>query len=111
MRSLLRRIFLFIRYSSFIVGVIFLLALSIYGLWYILNWYLNPTTSEQRTELIKAVGQILTGIGLLLGIYFTRRTLQLNREGQITERFTRAIDQLGATDNDGKKRLELRLGG
>jgi hypothetical protein len=39
--------------------------------------------------------QILGGAALLSGLYSTWRTLQVNREGQITERFTRAIDQLG----------------
>src|SRR5829696_7906628 len=42
----------------------------------------------------------------------TQRTLKLTEQGQITERFTRAIDQLGATDETtGKPRLEIRLGG
>jgi hypothetical protein len=41
----------------------------------------------------------------------TWRTLQVNREGQITERFTQAIDQLGATDDKGNKLFEIRLGG
>lgn len=51
------------------------------------------------------------GAALLSGLYFTWQTLQVNREGQITERFTHAIDQLGASgDNKGEK-LEIRLGG
>ena len=37
--------------------------------------------------------------------------LRLTRQGQITERFTRAIEQLGATDDEGEKKLEIRLGG
>jgi hypothetical protein len=44
-------------------------------------------------------------------IRFCPCALHVNREGQITERFTRAIDQLGETDDDGNKRLEIRLGG
>lgn len=40
----------------------------------------------------------------------TQRTLELTEQGQITERFTRAIDQLGATDDDGNPRLEIRIG-
>ncbi len=41
-----------------------------------------------------------------------QETLRLTEQGQITERFTRAIEQLGATHDDGKsKNLELRLGG
>jgi hypothetical protein len=52
-----------------------------------------------------ALAQILAGTALLSGLYFTWRTLQVNREGQITERFTRAIDQLGNESED------VRLGG
>jgi hypothetical protein len=37
--------------------------------------------------------------------------LQLTEQGQITERFTRAIEQLGATDDHGNPRIEIRLGG
>jgi hypothetical protein len=55
-------------------------------------------------EYRRTWAQILGGAALLLGLYVTWRTLQVNREGQITERFTRAIDQLGS------KELEIRLG-
>lgn len=42
----------------------------------------------------------------------TEQQLRLTEQGQITERFTRAIDQLGATDETtGTRRLEVRLGG
>jgi hypothetical protein len=41
----------------------------------------------------------------------TQRTLELTEQNQITERFTRAIDQLGETDDNGNPRLEIRLGG
>jgi uncharacterized protein YjbI with pentapeptide repeats len=68
--------------------------------------------NDVRSTLLQA----LAGVALLGGLYFTARTYQLNRqssaltyeldrEGQITERFTRAIDQLG----DDK--LDVRLGG
>jgi hypothetical protein len=53
----------------------------------------------------------LGGTALLSGLYFTWRTLQVNREGLITDRFTRAIDQLGKTDDEGHRLLEIRLGG
>jgi uncharacterized protein YjbI with pentapeptide repeats len=70
-----------------------------------LNWYVAPTKASERKDLVLALAQILAGTALLAGLYFTWRTLQVNREGQITERFTRAIDQLGS------KELEVRLGG
>src|SRR4029453_444491 len=55
------------------------------------------------TTLLQALG----GAVIALGAVFTYRQLQVNREGQITERFTRAIDQLG---ND-KGQLDVTLGG
>lgn len=36
--------------------------------------------------------------------------LKLAQEGQTTDRFTRAVDQLGAKDKDGKPVFEVRLG-
>ncbi|MDQ6948066.1 MAG: pentapeptide repeat-containing protein [Actinomycetota bacterium] len=57
--------------------------------------------NDVRTTLIQALG----GLVLLSGVYFSARTLQTTRRGQITERFTRAIAQLG----DDK--LDVRLGG
>lgn len=64
----------------------------------------------------------MAGVAGAVGVYFTwrnlsqtrestERTLWLTEQGQITERFTRAIDQLGATADDGKPKLEIRLGG
>lgn len=49
--------------------------------------------------------QALAGLVLGVGAYFTWRTFALNREGQITERFTRAVEQLA------NKKLDIRLGG
>jgi len=57
--------------------------------------------NDVRGTLLQAIG----GIVVFAGLYVTWRTFDLNREGQVTERFTRAIDQLG---ND---QLDVRLGG
>jgi uncharacterized membrane protein len=40
-----------------------------------------------------------------------QNALELNRRGQITDRFTRAIDQLGKVDDYGNKQVEIRVGG
>jgi uncharacterized protein YjbI with pentapeptide repeats len=40
-----------------------------------------------------------------------RRTVALSEQGQVAERFTRAIEQLGSTASDGSARPEIRLGG
>src|SRR5215471_13288043 len=57
--------------------------------------------NQVRTTLLQGLG----GVALLVGAYFTWRQLRITREGQITERFTRAIDQLG------HDHLDVRLGG
>lgn len=58
------------------------------------------------------LGQILSGVAVLAGLIFawqqlgnTSQTLFVSQEGQITDRFTRAVDQLGHEE------LTIRLGG
>ena len=60
---------------------------------------------EARGRTRTALFAMLAGVIALIGATYTARTFALNRRGQITERFTRAIDQLG----DDK--MEIRLGG
>lgn len=73
-------------------------------------------SDKERIELEDktrgTLAQIFGGITVLGGLFVTARgvaaawrTVQVNEEGQITERFTRAIDQLGSD------KLEIRLGG
>jgi hypothetical protein len=64
------------------------------------------------------LAQILGGIAVLIGLSIawqnitaTAKNLELTKEGQVTERFTKAIELLGATDDKGNRKLELRLGG
>ena len=60
------------------------------------------TTSVQ---IVAIIAQIFGGIAILIGIYFAWGNLITARDGQITERFTRAVDQLG------NEKMEIRLGG
>jgi hypothetical protein len=99
------------RRTARVLGVVMLFAVVVALLLVFLDWYIAPTKPGDKKDLVLALAQILAGTALLSGLYFTWRTLQVNREGQITERFTRAIEQLGATHDDNSKNLELRLGG
>jgi uncharacterized protein YjbI with pentapeptide repeats len=56
--------------------------------------------NDARTTLIQALG----GAVLLIGLYFTLKNLQLTQDRQITEHYTRAVEQLGSD------KLEVRLG-
>src|SRR5829696_3096563 len=88
--------------------------------------WVKPSDPTEKKDFIQAVGVLLAALAGLGGLYFTRentekqlrqarksqeQTQRLTEQGQITERFTRAIEQLGAQDDKGKKKLEIRLGG
>ena len=89
-------------------------------LWKVPQWQLlghSDLMTKDRVspenELRKTLAQILAGLFVFVGGYFAWRrvaaaeqTVLVTQEGQITERFTRAIQQLGDKDN-----LAIRLGG
>jgi hypothetical protein len=57
--------------------------------------------NDARSALISALG----GLVLVTGLIFTARTYQSTREGQVTDRYTAAVNQLG------HNQLAVRLGG
>jgi hypothetical protein len=68
---------------------------------------------ELRLQRLQAVGQSLSGLAVLVGVVFTAvslvytaRALRSSQDGQITERYTRAVEQLGNTDS-----RDVRVGG
>ena len=80
------------------------------------EYFSQEVPVEERPALVneyrRTWAQIIGGFGLLLGLYFTWRRVEISQDQQVTERFTRAIDQLGATDDKtGNPRQEVRLGG
>lgn len=111
--------------------LLFAVGIAIFGLvlGVILDWYIDPQDSGEKKDLVQALGLITAGVAGAVGIFFTWRgqrltqqsledtrkntqeNLRITREGQITERFTRAIDQLGATDDEGNRLFEIRIGG
>ena len=103
-------------------------------LWWLPQWQVAAVPEEKEridleTKSRQTMAQILGGAALLGGLFFTaqtlrisqeglqvnqetlrinQQTLQITQEGQITERFTKAIDQLG---KPGEDNLAVRLGG
>jgi uncharacterized protein YjbI with pentapeptide repeats len=107
-------------------------------IWYLTPIFsVNDTLSiTERKDLVQGLASVaqaaavgIAGAVGLIGLFFTWRslrqaresqeqtqentlkTLELSEQGQITERFTRAIDQLGATGDEQAPRIEIRLGG
>lgn len=105
------------------VGVFLILLLWLFPKWQVRSIEDTDLKPEERfdreSEARKTLSQILGGLAFLIGFYFTWQNLQFTRdsqreteriatEGQITDRFPKAIAQLGES-GDGK--LEVRLGG
>ena len=115
---------------GFIVGAYLLWRLPE---WYFADWAAALSPNELlklQNELRATIVQAFGGAALLIGLFFTwrnikatevnlriaqettARTLELTKEGQITERFSRAIEQLGKSDLPGQSsNLALRIGG
>lgn len=88
------------------------IVMFVLALWKIPQWQVpadQVLTAKDRADIENSarltLAQIVGGVLLVATVYFTWRTIQVTREGQITERFTRAIEQLGSSD------LSIRLGG
>lgn len=94
------------------------------------KFYIKPDSAEDRKNAVTLLLQVLGGTAFILGAWFTwqqlinsRDELRIAQEGQITERFTRAVEQLGKTDDEGEtvgkngarsgsgRYLAIRLGG
>jgi len=102
--------------------------------WFFLSRYIKPNTAEEKKEVVTLLLQTLGGAAFVLGGWFawqqlinsreelknSRELLITTQQGQITDRFTRAIDQLGKRDEGSSsksaekgpdKSLAVRLGG
>src|SRR5438105_3282024 len=89
------------------------LALWLLPKWEIKQWpAIEPKDQfSSVNEARRTIATILGGLVLLVGAYFTWRNIAIAKEGQITDKFTKAVEQLGAAYSDGKSKMEVRLGG
>jgi hypothetical protein len=74
--------------------------------------------TDNRIKIWTAIVQAAGGTALLVGLLFTARNLQatqdkldIDRQGQLTNRFIQATSQLGAELSGGRPNVEVRLGG
>src|SRR5262249_57559409 len=66
---------------------------------------LLQAAGQSPNHIRTTVLQGLAGVVGVAGAVATWRQVQISREGQITDRLTRAVDQLGSTNTD------IRIGG
>lgn len=74
--------------------------------------------TDNRIKIWTVLVQAIGGAALLINLLFAWRNLRatqlkldIDREGQLTNRFTQATAQLGAQLSNGKPNVEARLGG
>ncbi len=74
--------------------------------------------TDSRIKIWTAIVQAAGGAALLVGLLFTARNLRatqdkldIDRQGQLTNRFIQATGQLGAELKGGQPNVEVRLGG
>jgi len=98
--------------KSLVLPILFMSG-ALFFLWL----YLWPSSFEEKQGFADLTVKVLGGTAAALAAYFTwkrldvaQRTLEVSQEGQITERYTRSVEQLGALHNDGRRDLEVRIG-
>jgi hypothetical protein len=100
------------------VGTLLAVAYLVVAIFYAPRWAAADITSSkpeaqataratERGSVRTAMLAVLAGGIAVVGAVYTGRTFALNRRGQLTERFTRAIELLG----EEEKKLDVRLGG
>jgi uncharacterized protein YjbI with pentapeptide repeats len=106
----------------FVAALVTVIIWAVYLFWKVPQWQAAPRRGKEglgEKELFDienaargTIGQMLGGVAVISGLLFawqqlgnTAETLRVSQEGQITERFTRAVDQLGSDD------VTIRLGG
>ena len=115
--------------AAFAVGGFAILGvLVIATLWKVPQWQVAHAQDiepkdrfNSENEARRTLATILGGFILLFGIFGSFQSLQLTRyaqessrlarEGQIAERFAKAIEQLGAVEATGAKKMVVRVGG
>jgi uncharacterized protein YjbI with pentapeptide repeats len=103
-----------LQYRPLLVGFLGLLLLL--AIWKVPQWQgarwegriEAKEVAKQESDTRTTVVQVIGGAVLFIGLYFTAKTLHTTQEGQITDRFTKAINQLGEA---GREKLAMRLGG
>lgn len=102
-------------------GAAFVLAV----LWKVPHWQLGQLNGLGQKERFDRVNEARRTLALIVGAMalvasfyaavldrrVAQKSIALAREKQATERFSKAVEQMGAADASGRKNLEVRSGG
>jgi len=108
--------------SIFVAISLLLVAVQRVPEWQVKRAHVQPTVTQPekpttpadiaalQNEMRKTLIQIVGGIFAIIALYYTWRRVKVAEQGHITDRYTKAIEQLGALTADGKPNIEVRLG-
>ncbi|MFZ0743776.1 MAG: pentapeptide repeat-containing protein [Terracidiphilus sp.] len=75
------------------------------------NWKMSVAdVATLQNEMRKTFIQVVGGAFALFALYLTYRRVKVTEQGHITDRYTKAIEQLGAMTAENKPNIEVRLG-
>jgi hypothetical protein len=63
-----------------------------------------------QDQMRKTFLQVVGGVFAVIALYYTYRRVRVAEQGHITDRYTKAIEQLGALTAMGEPNIEVRLG-
>ncbi len=100
----------FVKVSASVLLAVVVVALLV--LWAVPAW-LTPSSGLTSVERLKAMNDVraplvalLVAFGAGVTLVYTARTYRLNHEGHVTDRYSKAVDQLGNRENSS-----VRIGG
>ncbi len=108
----------------FVLAVIGSLLIAVQELpeWQVKRASVRPTAGKQekettpadvaalQNEMRKTFVQVVGGAFAVIALYLTWRRVRVTEQGHITDRYTKAIEQLGVLTAEGKPNVEVRLG-
>ncbi|MFI7224221.1 hypothetical protein ACIBO5_13440 [Nonomuraea angiospora] len=63
---------------------------------------IRALATQNRMQLLSTLGALFGLLFTAAGLFYTARSLDATQEGQITERYTRAIEQIGSNPLEGR---------
>jgi hypothetical protein len=113
----MRQLGRFVREKATVIILVALVAGSLWALMAIppreVGWIKTAADvkrEELENEARKTIIQVVGGAFAIFALILTLRRVVVAEQGHITDRYTKAIDQLGRFDGD-KPNIEVRLGG
>lgn len=94
-----------------VLGVMFLIIFLHYISSFIMVSFFNIKTSIQLKDISEILTRLFGTCAVLIAAYIGWQRVEVHRNGQVTDGFIRANEQLGAVTNEGKPQIETRLGG